>query len=423
MTDFRAAKVVAAVPSPPEPDTVYFVRAGSGFDLYVTNGVGVPVAYKLNGGSSTEDKEPVMLGQIVEFAAIEEQLVVDGMTFLRQGYEFDVWDTPDYPSKAVFKDLTYSPLAYTLTGATDIRPGKGGNWVAFGSSLNYISRDDGRTWDSLGIPAGYNANDTNYAGAFVKAKAGSGKIDLLFSWDSGETWESQEILWEGVSAVYKIVWNPHYPRILIATNLGFAVTTNNGATWSTYTTHPFNVVDWLGAEWVAKTTNTQIWRVSPNGAVTAIAIPAQITAPYQLTTMVTNGNAPGRVVYFVTNHATYNLLQVGSNYQGYAAQQTGLVNSFGYLPVNLAMHPKQPTAWVNYPASQNNYQATHYINSPGVTKLQLAIKPALSIAISEAGTVLGLRNNEPAILRGKYLVSAGAAQPISSGNGKYVRIK
>ncbi len=41
-------KVVAALPSPLEPDSIYYVRASSGFDIHVTNGAGVVTAYSLN---------------------------------------------------------------------------------------------------------------------------------------------------------------------------------------------------------------------------------------------------------------------------------------------------------------------------------------------------------------------------------------
>jgi len=43
-------KVVAALPSPLEPDSIYYVRVGQGFDVYVTNGLGEVVAYDLNVG-------------------------------------------------------------------------------------------------------------------------------------------------------------------------------------------------------------------------------------------------------------------------------------------------------------------------------------------------------------------------------------
>lgn len=48
MADFKAAKVVAALPATLEADTVYFVRVGSGFDIKVTNGTGTIVALDLN---------------------------------------------------------------------------------------------------------------------------------------------------------------------------------------------------------------------------------------------------------------------------------------------------------------------------------------------------------------------------------------
>src|SRR5690554_6232221 len=41
-------KVVASLPSPLEPDSIYYVRVGQGFDVHVTNGLGEVVAYGLN---------------------------------------------------------------------------------------------------------------------------------------------------------------------------------------------------------------------------------------------------------------------------------------------------------------------------------------------------------------------------------------
>lgn len=41
-------KVVAALPSPLEPDSIYYVRVGQGFNVHVTNGLGQIVAYGLN---------------------------------------------------------------------------------------------------------------------------------------------------------------------------------------------------------------------------------------------------------------------------------------------------------------------------------------------------------------------------------------
>ena len=41
-------KVVVALPSPLEPDSIYYVRVGQGFDSYITNGAGIVTAYSAN---------------------------------------------------------------------------------------------------------------------------------------------------------------------------------------------------------------------------------------------------------------------------------------------------------------------------------------------------------------------------------------
>lgn len=63
MAQFKVHKFVSALPSTLEPDAVYFVRAGTGFDLYVTNSSGTVVAYELNKTANTGsfvDWEPVV---------------------------------------------------------------------------------------------------------------------------------------------------------------------------------------------------------------------------------------------------------------------------------------------------------------------------------------------------------------------------
>lgn len=49
MAQIKTHKFVAALPPELEADAIYFVRSGSGFDLYVTNHSGTIVAYGLNG--------------------------------------------------------------------------------------------------------------------------------------------------------------------------------------------------------------------------------------------------------------------------------------------------------------------------------------------------------------------------------------
>ena len=41
-------KIVSALPDPLEPNSIYYVRVGSGFDTYVTNSSGMIVAYESN---------------------------------------------------------------------------------------------------------------------------------------------------------------------------------------------------------------------------------------------------------------------------------------------------------------------------------------------------------------------------------------
>ena len=55
-------KVVVALPTPLEPDSIYYVRAGSGFDIHVTNGAGVVTAYSLNANLALAGKVDKELG-------------------------------------------------------------------------------------------------------------------------------------------------------------------------------------------------------------------------------------------------------------------------------------------------------------------------------------------------------------------------
>lgn len=52
MATFRARKVVSALPTPLEPDTLYAVRVGEGFDLYISDNTGT-LAHKVNGGGGS----------------------------------------------------------------------------------------------------------------------------------------------------------------------------------------------------------------------------------------------------------------------------------------------------------------------------------------------------------------------------------
>lgn len=48
MAELKVHKVVSALPQTLEADSIYLVRAGDGFDLYITNHNGTVLPYKLN---------------------------------------------------------------------------------------------------------------------------------------------------------------------------------------------------------------------------------------------------------------------------------------------------------------------------------------------------------------------------------------
>jgi hypothetical protein len=50
LTTFKIDKVVAALPATLQPNTVYAVRVGVGFDLFISDITGA-VAHPLNGGA------------------------------------------------------------------------------------------------------------------------------------------------------------------------------------------------------------------------------------------------------------------------------------------------------------------------------------------------------------------------------------
>lgn len=54
MAVFRAEKVVSALPAELEPDTIYFVRTGAGFDIYVSDTTG-SAAHPLNAAEAVGD--------------------------------------------------------------------------------------------------------------------------------------------------------------------------------------------------------------------------------------------------------------------------------------------------------------------------------------------------------------------------------
>lgn len=63
MSEVLHHKVVAALPSPLEPDSIYYVRVGAGFDIYVTNSLGVIASYPLNAEVASGEWDAVVVSQ------------------------------------------------------------------------------------------------------------------------------------------------------------------------------------------------------------------------------------------------------------------------------------------------------------------------------------------------------------------------
>lgn len=59
MAELKASKVVNSLPDSLEANSIYFVRSGIGFDLYVTNNSGTVVAYSLNAAITKPDVQSV----------------------------------------------------------------------------------------------------------------------------------------------------------------------------------------------------------------------------------------------------------------------------------------------------------------------------------------------------------------------------
>lgn len=82
MAVFKIEKTVSALPDILTPDTVYAVRTGVGFDLYITDSTGA-VAHALNSGGSTvsntfiQETEPSASSPYIWYKTNTEGKVID----------------------------------------------------------------------------------------------------------------------------------------------------------------------------------------------------------------------------------------------------------------------------------------------------------------------------------------------------------
>lgn len=78
MAEFRAEKVVSTLPDPLTPDTVYYVRTGEGFDVYVSDTTGA-TAHSLNVPDITPGDPWTLSADSVSFS-YDSEGVITGLT-------------------------------------------------------------------------------------------------------------------------------------------------------------------------------------------------------------------------------------------------------------------------------------------------------------------------------------------------------
>lgn len=107
MPKLKHEKYVSALPSTLVGDTIYYVRTGAGFDVYVTNSTGTIVAYPLNEPSSITD----IYSKINSFLISLNFLSTDDFEY-RANKKFKIVsvDNPD----SVTYTISVEGTAYTL---------------------------------------------------------------------------------------------------------------------------------------------------------------------------------------------------------------------------------------------------------------------------------------------------------------------
>lgn len=73
---FKAYKVVSVLPDPINPDSLYLVRAGSGFDLYCSDSTGT-IAHKINDVDTSNFAEIVSVPATASSSGTPGQIAYD----------------------------------------------------------------------------------------------------------------------------------------------------------------------------------------------------------------------------------------------------------------------------------------------------------------------------------------------------------
>lgn len=107
MPTFKAIKAVAALPAVLEADAVYYVRVGTGYDTYVTNGSGTIVAYQSNLRDRSTHTGTQLASTISDLASAVRGIVT---TRVQVGATADL------------NSITTPGVYYVLSGAANVPP-------------------------------------------------------------------------------------------------------------------------------------------------------------------------------------------------------------------------------------------------------------------------------------------------------------
>lgn len=149
MAVIKHHKYVAALPGTLEANSIYYVRAGSGFDIYVTNSSGTLVAYPLNPNGpfkvkTSSGNRPITLGGIVTFAhgfTVEPSLVelfavctvADGVYPV--GHKKKLAPYMEYTGQGVGCEVKIDPTNVTVYfGSAAIFPVRSGSTVVYATA-------------------------------------------------------------------------------------------------------------------------------------------------------------------------------------------------------------------------------------------------------------------------------------------------
>jgi len=101
---FKIHKVIGSLPASVDPDCLYLVRTGAGFDLYVSDTTGA-VAHALNGGSATGGISDLLSVPLARQDHFEYTIVVQDGELRRMSFsDFNVVTDPGFVPPVLHPD-------------------------------------------------------------------------------------------------------------------------------------------------------------------------------------------------------------------------------------------------------------------------------------------------------------------------------